>query len=109
LRRNGAGESVSDGAAAQAEGLVFEGSRNNYLTSIAGTIQRSGASPEALLAALAAENRVKCCPPLDDAELEKIVASVARYPAPPIGDGGDAAEGLMRLVLDRYFRGGKHT
>jgi putative DNA primase/helicase len=108
LRRNGAGESVSDGAAAQAEGLVLEGSRNNYLTSIAGTIQRSGASPEALLAVLAAENRAKCCPPLDNAELEKIVASVTRYPAPPIGDGADAAEGLMRLVLDRYFCGGNH-
>ena len=93
---------------AQAEGLVLEGSRNSYLTSIAGTMQRSGASPEALAAALAAENRVKCSPPLDTAEVEKIVASVTQYPAPPIGDGADAAEGLMHLVLDRYFRGGKH-
>ena len=71
-------------------------------------MQRSGASPEALAAALAAENRVKCSPPLDTAEVEKIVASVTQYPAPPIGDGADAAEGLMHLVLDRYFRGGKH-
>jgi putative DNA primase/helicase len=107
LRRNG-GESVPDGAPAQAEGLVLEGSRNSYLTSIAGTMQRSGASPEALEAALAAENRVKCSPPLGTAEVEKIVASVTQYPAPPIGDGADAAEGLMHRVLDRYFRGGKH-
>jgi putative DNA primase/helicase len=108
LRGNTAVESIPDGVPAPAEGLVLEGRRNSYLTSIAGTMQRSGASPEALLAALAAENRVKCSPPLDNAELEKIVASVTRYPAPPIGDGADAAEGLMHLVLDRYFRGGNH-
>ena len=107
LHRNG-GESVRDRVAAQAEGLVLEGHRNSYLTSIAGTMQRTGASPEALAAALAAENRVKCSPPLDTAEVEKIVASVTQYPAPPIGDGADAAEGLMHLVLDRYFCGGKH-
>jgi putative DNA primase/helicase len=99
---------VIDSAQPPAERLVVEGHRNSYLTSIAGTVQRSGASPEALAAALAAENRVKCSPPLDSAELEKIVASVTRYTAPPIGDGADAAEGLMHLVLDRYFRGGKH-
>jgi putative DNA primase/helicase len=99
---------VIDSAQPPAERLVVEGHRNSYLTSIAGTIQRSGASPEALLAALAAENRVKCSPPLDTAEVDKIVASVTQYPAPPIRDGADAAEGLMHLVLDRYFGGGKH-
>ena len=107
LGGNTAVEPVSDTAQTQAEGLVLEGSRNSYLTSIAGTMQRSGASPEALSAALAAENRVKCSPPLDTVEVEKIVASVTQYPASPIGDGADAAEGLMHLVLDRYFRGGK--
>jgi putative DNA primase/helicase len=95
-------------AQTQSEELVLEGHRNSYLTSIAGTMQRSGASPEALAAALAAENRVKCSPPLDPAEVQKIVASVTQYPAPPIGDCADAAEGLMHRVLDRDFRGGKH-
>jgi putative DNA primase/helicase len=108
LRGNTEVERAPDTAPTPAEGLVLEGHRNSYLTSIAGTMQRSGASPEALAAALAAENRVKCSPPLDTAEVEKIVASVTQYPASPIGDGADAAEGLMHLVLDRYFRGGKH-
>jgi P4 family phage/plasmid primase-like protien len=106
LRGKTAAESVSDGAQTPAEGLVLEGHRNNYLTSIAGTMQRIAASPEALAAALAAENRVKCSPPLSATEVEKIVTSVTRYP--PVGDGVDAAEGLMRLVLDRYFKHGKH-
>jgi putative DNA primase/helicase len=97
----------ADRAPAQAEGLVTEGRRNNYLTSIAGTLQRSGMSLQALSAALVAENLAKCVPPLDDAEIETIVASVTRYPAISAGDG-DAAEQLMQQVLDRHFNGGKH-
>jgi len=108
LRGNTAVDSAPDTTRTPVEGLVLEGHRNSYLTSIAGTMQRSGASPEALSAALAAENRVKCFPPLDTAEVEKIVASVTQYPAAPIGDGADAAEQLMQLVLDRHFNGGNH-
>jgi hypothetical protein len=93
--------------AAQVDGLITEGRRNNYLTSLAGTLQRSGVSPEALVAALAAENLAKCSPPLDPAEIETIVGSVTKYPALPGGDG-DAAEQLMQLVLDRHFNGGNH-
>jgi putative DNA primase/helicase len=93
--------------AAPAE-LVHEGERNNYLTSFAGTLQRSGASAAAITAALMAENATKCTPPLDSAEVERIVASVTTYPAAPLGDGADAAEGLMQLVLARCFDGGKH-
>jgi hypothetical protein len=93
--------------AAQVDGLITEGRRNNYLTSFAGTLQRSGASPEALSAALSAENSAKCSPPLDAAEVKGIVVSITRYPALP-GGGGDAAEQLMQLVLDRHFDGGKH-
>jgi putative DNA primase/helicase len=97
----------ADTAPAQPGGLITEGRRNNYLTSLAGTLQRSGASFEALSAALAAENTAKCVPPLDIAEVQSIVASVTRYPAAPVEDG-DAAERLMQLVLDRHFHGGKH-
>jgi putative DNA primase/helicase len=93
--------------AAQVDGLITEGRRNNYLTSFAGTLQRSGASPQALVAALAAENLAKCSPPLDPAEIETIAASITKYPAVP-GGNGDAAEQLMQLVLDRHFNGGNH-
>ena len=118
LRGNtAAAQRDADSASAQAPGLVAEGRRNSQLTSFAGTLQRSGASPEAITAALMAENTAKCTPPLDSAEVEKIVASVTTYPAVPLGDGVDAAESLMQLehvppelnrqdshgVLDRRF------
>jgi putative DNA primase/helicase len=97
----------ADTAPAQPAGLITEGRRNTYLTSFAGTLQRSRASLEALSAALAAENQAKCVPPLDIAEVETIVASVTKYPAVLVDDG-DAAERLMQLVLDQHFHGGKH-
>jgi P4 family phage/plasmid primase-like protien len=106
LRAQASGQSKAD-TAPQPAGLISEGRRNTYLTSFAGTLQRSGASLEALSAALAAENLAKCVPPLDIAEVQSIVASVTRYPAVPVDDG-DAAERLMQLVIDRHFNGGKH-
>ena len=108
LRGNAAAQPDADNAPAQSHKLVPEGKRNSYLTSLAGTLQRSGASPEAINAALMAENATKCMPPLGTAEVEKIVASVATYQAAPLGGGADAAEGLMQLVLNQYFNGGKH-
>jgi putative DNA primase/helicase len=107
LRSRASGQSKADTAAAQPAGRITEGRRNTYLTSFAGTLQRSGASLEALSAALAAENTAKCVPPLDAAEVETIIASITKYPAAPVEDG-DAAERLMQLVLDRHFHGGKH-
>jgi len=98
-----------EGLQAQPADAVSEGSRNNYLTSLAGTLHRSGASPAAITAALVAENTAKCSPPLDESEVEKIVASITKYsPGTSIGDGVDAAEGLMQQVLDRDFGGGRH-
>jgi putative DNA primase/helicase len=90
----------------QTSGHVPEGQRNNHLTRLAGVLQRSGLSPEAILAALGAENDAKCNPPLDVSEVKQIVESIGKYRA--LGDGADAAEGLMQVVLDRYFNGGKH-
>ncbi len=98
----------ADNASAQPAGLVPEGQRNSHLTSLAGTLQRNDAAPETITAALMAENAAMCSPPLDSSEVEKIVASVTTYPAAPLGDSGDAAEGLMQLVLAQYFNGGKH-
>jgi putative DNA primase/helicase len=107
LRGQASEQGDTDTAPAQPAGLITEGRRNNYLTSLAGALQRSGASPQALAAALTAENQAKCSPPLAHDEVEKIVASVTKYPAMPGGDG-DAAERLMQLVLERHFNGGKH-
>jgi hypothetical protein len=57
-----------------------EGERNNRLTSLAGKLRRSGLSREEIEAALVAINCVRCVPPLADAELRKIAASIAKYP-----------------------------
>ena len=97
----------ADNAPAQPAELVPEGQRNTHLTSLAGTLHRSGASPKAITAALMAENAAKCTTALDIAEVEKIVASVSKYPAAQLGDGADAAEALMQLALDQHFNGGK--
>src|SRR5262249_30301806 len=60
------------------------GERNTRLASLAGKLRRNGLSPEAIEAALIAENELRCDPPLPVAKVRRIAASIARYPA-----GGD--------------------
>lgn len=59
---------------------VTEGKRHAHLLSLAGTMQKRNMSPEAIKAALLAENREKCNPPKTEAEVEKIAESVRIYP-----------------------------
>ena len=109
LRRNGSAETGKDGPSVQPHGQILEGQRNTSLASLAGILQRGGVAPAAITAALIAENEAKCSPPLERSEVKKIVASVTKYsPAALIGDGGDDAERLMQLVLERNFKRGKH-
>lgn len=56
-----------------------QGSRNDGLASLAGTMQRRGMSFDAILAAILAENGAKCAPPLPEEEVVAIVKSVSRY------------------------------
>jgi DNA-binding transcriptional ArsR family regulator len=58
---------------------ISEGARNATLTSLAGTMRRRGMTAAALEAALLAENRARCAPPLPDEEVRVIAASVGRY------------------------------
>jgi hypothetical protein len=58
---------------------VVEGSRNAYLTSIAGKLRRIGLTDQTLLAAIEAENARICRPPLPDREVEGIANSILRY------------------------------
>ena len=58
---------------------VAEGERETVLTSQAGAMRRRGMSQEAILAALAVENAERCKPPLTEADVERIAASVSRY------------------------------
>ena len=62
------------------DGTISEGRRNSTLTSLAGAMRKRGATVESILAALNVENRERCTPPLDDAEVQRIAASVGRYP-----------------------------
>ncbi|MPZ47256.1 MAG: AAA family ATPase [Betaproteobacteria bacterium] len=58
---------------------IIAGGRNAALTSMAGSMRRRGMSPEAIEAALLAENSTRCEPPLVDDEVRSIARSVARY------------------------------
>lgn len=85
---------------------VLEGNRNTRLTAVAGRLWTEGLSKEALVAALLAENRRLCHPPLDAAEVEKIAWSISRYE--PRDSTGDEAEDLAMFVLDNSFSGGRN-
>jgi hypothetical protein len=63
------------------ESIVPEGARNSTFASLAGSMNRRGLSPAAIAAALHAENQTRCVPPMDDEEVDGIVASICRYPA----------------------------
>jgi hypothetical protein len=59
---------------------IQEGRRDTTLTSMAGTMRRRGFSRAAIEAALLVTNDERCEPPLEREQVEKIAASVARYP-----------------------------
>jgi putative DNA primase/helicase len=58
---------------------IRRGSRNNTLTSVAGSLRRRGASRDLILDLLTGTNKARCDPPLDDAEVRGIAYSIARY------------------------------
>jgi hypothetical protein len=60
-------------------GEIAEGQRNVVLTSLAGTMRRRGMTPEAIEAALLAENEQRCRPPLLADEVRKIAKSISNY------------------------------
>jgi putative DNA primase/helicase len=80
---------------------VTEGGRNAYLFSRACSMRHAGFSEETILTAMLVDNSKKCDPKLGKGEVEKIVASAARY-EPGVSEtlmysdrGGDGkAEGM---------------
>jgi putative DNA primase/helicase len=69
-------------------GDIPEHERNLTLLSFGGSMRRRGMSYAAIEAALLVENSDRCKPPLDEAEVVKIAASVARYqPGVPENSG----------------------
>ena len=89
-RRNGAAGPVGE--------RIPPGQRNRELTSLGGSMRRRGMGEEEIFDALVGVNRRRCDPPLEEEEVRKIAASVARYepasgePSPPSANGHGQAE-----------------
>src|SRR5262249_58369485 len=71
------GDKVNDPFAG--DGKIPEGFRDSVLTSLAGTMRHRGFCVESIQAALLIENKRRCQPPLDEAQVAKIAESVGRY------------------------------
>lgn len=69
--------------AAQVTGEVMmsEGGRDNWLTSMAGTLRRRGAGVDAIARCLWVLSKYHCDPPMGQDDVMRIAKSVCRYPA----------------------------
>lgn len=85
-KRQRAAPSQATQGVASNDDSILESSRNNTLTSLAGTMRRRGMTPEAIEAALQTENLVRCKPPLSQEEVAAIARSVGRYAPASSGD-----------------------
>jgi hypothetical protein len=65
---------------------VPEGQRNSSIASLAGHLLWHQVDPEMVLELLLAWNRMRCRPPLEDAEVARVVANIVRLHF----DGSDA-------------------
>jgi len=66
---------------ATSSGKIGVGGRNSTLTSLAGKMREKGIGGAEIEAALKSLNQIVCDTPLPDAELQRVVASVATYAA----------------------------
>jgi hypothetical protein len=57
---------------------VSEGERNSTIASLTGHLLWHGVDPEVALEVMLAWNRMRCRPPLDDAEVARTVASITK-------------------------------
>jgi hypothetical protein len=74
------------------EDTIAEGTRNDTLYRTARSLRAKGLGSDAIRAAVMAENRTKCQPPLADSEVEAIVANALRQPDAPDFEANGAAE-----------------
>ena len=58
---------------------IPEGQRNATLARLAGAMRRPGMTLGAMTAALLEENQARCQPPLPEADVKRIAASISRY------------------------------
>lgn len=77
IRGSRVGRSLADWRQLVREG-VPEGQRNSTIASLTGHLLWHGVDPDVALELLLAWNRMRCRPPLDDAEVAQVVASITR-------------------------------
>ncbi len=81
---------------------MVEGQRNMMLSSLAGAIRRKGCTETEIAALLSSTNETRCQPPLSQAEVHKIVHSIARYESgwmPPGESSNPDAERAHAITL----------
>ena len=83
-RRNGPAAAIGD--------VIPEGTRDETLTFLAGTMRRRGMAELEILAALRVTNETRCRPPLPEVDLERIAKSIAKKtpaatPSPQTDEG----------------------
>jgi hypothetical protein len=83
-------------------GILPEGERNDGLTRYGGALRRKGWTYEQIEIALEAANVRRCRPPLDQWEIRKIAASVAKYPA----GGPDPLEQAWQAIEEETYPSG---
>ena len=77
---------------------IAEGGRNDYLFRRASKLRADSLSIEAIRAAVHAENKTRCDPPLDHAEVETIVESALAYEP-----GHTGAHAKQQVEVEEYF------
>jgi hypothetical protein len=79
---------------------LIEGGRNRGLFEIGSGLRRRNLSPEAILAALLAENLARCVPPLPENEVRVIARSASQYtPTVDYVTNGEAAPTERRIEV----------
>ena len=85
-----------------AEGGVGSGSRNDYLTSIGGSLRNRGASETTLCASLLAINKEECSPPLGESEVRLIAKKLMSY-QPKLTDKKEKTEDFEPIHIADFF------
>ncbi len=82
------------------EETVITGERNQFLTSVAGTLRSRGMNYDTILAALLSVNETQVNPPLAKQEVENIARSISRY-EPGIAEVGSKLTEIPALLSMR--------
>lgn len=84
--------------------IIREGERDQLLTSLAGSMRRRNASPQAILEALRIENAARVRPPLDDEQLKKIAKSIGTKKAEDREENLTDLGNVRRFVTQHHER-----